>query len=137
MAFDDIVLGDAPKTEGLNQKLDYPFLLLFQMQQISSKFANGDTMGASFLIKIMESSCPFRVNDGWKEQIDALDKEFLPLKSDIESRKKSMYADVRSRAIVDEGNMLVDYWIRRYDLLMSIPKMQNMLYKETEVGIIR
>lgn len=134
--FDAATQGDS-EGGGLNQKLDYPFLLLYQMQKISQKFSDGNIVGGIYIIKLMESSCSFKDGDGWKAKITELDKEFQTKFKEINAKKSSMYESIKSQGMSMEIDVLTDYWLRRFDILMSLNKMRNMLYKETEIGEIR
>lgn len=122
---------------GLNQKLDYPFLLLYQMQKITQMFSTGNISGGMFIIKLMESSCSFKKDDGWDKKIAELDKEFAPKFIRVREQKKSLRENVRNEAILEERELQTDYWIKRFDILMCLNKMRNMLYKETETGVIQ
>jgi hypothetical protein len=135
--FDAVEQTDAEGGGGINQKLDYPFLLLYQMQKISQKFSEGNITGGIYIIKLMEASCSFKDNDGWKAKITALNTEFEPRFKAINAQKTSMYESIKSRGVSMEFDTMTEYWLRRYDILMSLNKMKNMLYKETEVGEIR
>ena len=134
---DEIPVEPSESEGGLNQKLDFPFLLLYQMQKITQKFSEGSIQGGIFIIKLMESSYSFKEEDGWKIKIKALDEEFEGKFTEVNNEKVSMYQDVREKAKSNEFLMLTDYWLRRFDILMCLPKMKNMLYKETETGIIK
>jgi hypothetical protein len=122
---------------GLNQKLDYPFLLIYQMQKITQKFAEGNVQGGAFIVRIMESSCPFKADDGWKKEIEKLDSEFIPKFNEARSKKNSLKENMRQEGLNEEQSLNIEYWLRRFDILMTLNKMQNMLYKETETGEIR
>jgi hypothetical protein len=136
MAENDIV-EPADNEGGLNQKLDYPLLLLYQMQKITQSFSTGNIQGGIFIIKLMESSCSFKLEDGWKKEIDKLDLEFRPKVNKAREKLQSMYPDVVKQGQAEDTALTMDYWLRRFDILMCLNKMRNMLYKETETGYIK
>jgi len=141
----DEFVADTPDTsssEKIHTKLNYPFFLLFSLQQITIHLNTGDMNGMILGIKLLEACCPFKVKDGWEGKINSLGtikpigykNTFNDMMTKIDNMAESMYTSEREKARRDVIPIEVDYWIARLDILMNIIQKNKMLYEEFGTG---